>query len=75
MLPVLLVSVTPFVGKNVVALGIAEKFRRGESPSGTSSRSARWLSRSEAVSSMRTLSSSAKCCNFPSRWKPFARWS
>ena len=28
MLPVLLVSVTPFVGKNVVALGIAEKFRR-----------------------------------------------
>ena len=29
MLPVLLVSVTPYVGKNVVALGIAEKFRRG----------------------------------------------
>jgi hypothetical protein len=29
MVPVLLVSVTPFVGKNVVALGIAEKFRRG----------------------------------------------
>ena len=28
MLPVLLVSVTPYVGKNVVALGIAEKFRR-----------------------------------------------
>jgi len=28
MLPILLVSVTPYVGKNVVALGIAEKFRR-----------------------------------------------
>ncbi len=28
MLPILLASVTPYVGKNVVALGIAEKFRR-----------------------------------------------